>query len=148
MKDWLGQEFSVGDLVIYGAGSGRSITMVLGRVTKFNAGSVGVQPLRSSRWPPPRRTRWIDNRTGKGIDPYATEKHTEVPAHYVHKVTGKTITAEERYVLDRWERREYEYIPPVFKDYAEEVITPVQPVTISVTKNITKWNGELPPEEE
>lgn len=80
MKDFLGNEYGPGDLVIYAAASGRSITMVIGRVVKVNERteidysrpvgggkrgyhrmpvtdrdgkqlvSVNIQPLNSSRW--------------------------------------------------------------------------------------------------
>lgn len=80
MRDFLGNEYGPGDLVIYAAASGRSITMVIGRVVKVNERteidysrpigggkkgyhkspvtdregnqlvSVTVQPLNSSRW--------------------------------------------------------------------------------------------------
>lgn len=150
MKDWLGQEISEGDTIIYAAMSGRSVTMVLGTVVKFNeSGTVRVQPVKSSRWEQHHgRLRYIDNRTGKGIDPYSGDgKHIASEGHYVRTDTGEKVTADDKYNLYRrgvlsW--RDVEYKPTAFKDYVERVTDEVKPVTLTVTENITKWTGELP----
>jgi len=107
MKDFLGNEYGPGDLVIYAAASGRSITMVIGRVVKINERteidydspigggkrgynkkpvedregnkmvSVTVQPLNSSRW------RQHDPRT-----------------YYVDKRTGARIKDRYKHVKE------------------------------------------------
>lgn len=92
MKDWLGNELAVGDNIIYAAMSGRSVTMVIAEIVSFNeSGSVTVEPIRSSRWKQHYgRTRWIDTRTGKGINPDLVKKdgskpHVAVDSHYEDK---------------------------------------------------------------
>lgn len=146
MKDWLGQEYDVGDTVIYAAMSGRSVTMVLATVVKFNdSRSVTVQPERSSRWKQHHgRTRYIDNRTGRGIDPYAgwdEGRHVKEAGHYIRTDTCARVTDAEAwqlgYGMTRW-------VPVQFKDYVEEVTEAPKPVTLTVTQNITKWTGEVP----
>jgi hypothetical protein len=112
LTDFLGKEYGPGDLVIYGAMSGRSVNMVVGRVEevyrvyydsnrlrwtrlddgapevrhKTNAVRVKVQPLRGARWKQHHgRKRYIDTRTGKGINPDAPSgKHLLRESHYVH----------------------------------------------------------------
>lgn len=104
MRDFLGNEYGPGDLVIYAAASGRSITMVIGRVVKVSERqerdycekvdgtwgyvrkpvldkeghqvySVTVQPLNSSRWRQHNsRTYYVDTRTGKNVDRYSHVK--------------------------------------------------------------------------
>lgn len=158
MKDWLGNEYDVGDLVLYAAMSGRSVTMVLARVLAFNeSGSVSLCPVKSSRWKQHYgRSYYIDNRTGKRIDPYRSDKHVEVEAHYVHKNDPtQTLSLEEYHnrVWRDWARlgddhRNYEYVSTKFKDYVEYKTEPTQKVTIHITENIVKWTGEVPEEKE
>lgn len=105
LTDFLGKEYGPGDLVVYGAMSGRSVNVVVGRVVDIyrvyyggnykwqrldddapvprktnwkeedigecdSATRVKVQPLRAARWKQHHgRTRYVDTRTGKGIDP-------------------------------------------------------------------------------
>lgn len=150
--DWLGQPYGPGDLVLYPAGSGRSITMVIGEVLKVNkSGSVSIRPIRSSRWKQHYgRSKYIDERTGKTIlNPYGAE-HIESPGHYRNKTTGDEISSDHYYDLRRRDvvaaLSGYEYVPTVFKDYVKFVVEPTKSVTVSVTENITKWTGELPEE--
>lgn len=173
MKDWLGKEYGVGDLILYAAMSGRCVTMVLGKVLRIYQGpqygysqyreedpdyqtetKVQVQPLKASRWKQHGRTRFIDTRTGKGIDAYLIEKN----GFYRHQNGGyfeDTQTGERvpRSVYDeRFRRWRYwdadsklppgwKYIPATYKDYVKQE-TAVSPVTISVTENIVKWTGD------
>jgi hypothetical protein len=138
--DWLGREYRVGDLILYAATSSRSVQMILGRVVEMrDNGNVKVQPLRSSRWKQHYgRQRWIDNRTGKGIDPYC---HVKSGGYQVWVDTGERISDEER-----WERlnrsRETRYVPTVFEDYVEKVDEGVKPVTLQITENIVRWDGD------
>ena len=49
--DFLGGEYGPGDIVLYAAGSGRCIYMVLAGVVEIKEnGNVVVQPLVGSRW--------------------------------------------------------------------------------------------------
>lgn len=158
-KDFLGNEYAEGDSIIYAAMSGRSVTMVAARVIKFNdSGSVTVQPLKSSRWEQhtTKRTRYIDKRTGKGIDPYAPSgKHTEQEAYVTDKRTGERIPEENlkafigggympwKFGTDNpnFVPHEFrEYHPTVYMDYVKQVIEDgAKPVTLTITKNIVKW---------
>jgi hypothetical protein len=97
MKDWLGNDFGPGDTVLYAAGSGRSITMILATVVSINESyfdnvvwewrrvdsdtiildntqrktTVTVQPLKSSRWEQHGgQTRYIDTRDATRINPW------------------------------------------------------------------------------
>lgn len=160
MKDWLGNEYDVGDLVLYAAMSGRSVTMVLARVLAFNeSGSVSLCPVKSSRWKQHYgRSFYIDTRTGKRIDPYRSDKHVETPAYFTHKTNPEwTLSLEEYNQLPysfrtrnggKEDRDAYEYVSTKFKDYVEYKIEPTQKVTIHITENIVKWTGELPEEKE
>jgi hypothetical protein len=112
MKDFLGNEYGEGDLVIYGASSGRCINMVIGRVVsikqraRISNGSgyknellvdrdgnpvytVRVQPLHSSRWSQhDPRTYYVDTRTGKKVDRH---EHVKIPAHWTLNSTGRRL---------------------------------------------------------
>lgn len=117
MRDFLGNEYGPGDLVIYAAASGRSITMIIGRVVKVNertetdydytgAGvlrtkkpmldkdgnqlySVTVQPLNSSRWRQhDSRTYYVDTRTGKNVDRYS---HVKEHGHFTLNSTMEKL---------------------------------------------------------
>lgn len=147
--DWLGQSIEVGDHVIYPAGSGRSITMIIGTVVGFNDnGSITLCPVKSSRWKQHHgRTRYVDNRTGKGIDPWSgSGKHIVEGGCHVRRSTGEEINDEDYYALQRsrgYRYDDYAYKPVVFKDYVERQDTPTTKVTVHVTENVTKWTGVL-----
>lgn len=157
-KDWLGNEYDVDDLVIYAAMSGRSVTMVLARVVRLNeSGTVTVCPVKSSRWKQHYgKNYYIDNRTGKRIDPWRSDKHVEVEAYYVHKNDPtRTLSLDELHsrTFRDWAKlgetlHDYEYVSTQFKDYVERKHEPTEKVTIHITENIVKWTGELPEEEE
>lgn len=150
ITDFLGQEIGVGDKVIYAAQSGRAVNMIFAEVVSFSdSGSVTVTPLKSSRWKQHHGTmKWIDKRTGKGIDPYcASGKHLKSKGGYVWADTGERLTDEElsRYrAMNPWGGRDREIKPvaSVFKDYVERVNGGPGPVTLKVAENIVKWNGE------
>jgi hypothetical protein len=121
MKDFLGNEYGEGDLVIYGASGGRSINMIIGRVvsvkqrttrdgTYDDAGkyrytqvpvtdkdgnpvySVRIQPLHSSRWEQhDPRTYYVDTRTGKTVDRYS---HVKEQSYYTDARTGERLPAD------------------------------------------------------
>lgn len=138
-EDFLGNEYSAGDVIVYAGLSGRAVQMVKAEVVELkDNGNVVVQPLAGSRWGRSRQTRYIDSRTGKGIDPYATDKHDEVSAHYRVKATGEVLSQEEYWILP-WSPtkfQDHEYVPTVFKDYVQEVDSPPKKVTLTVTENI------------
>lgn len=161
--DWLGQEVKVGDKVIYGASGGRSINMVIAEVLDIHEAEdpytekkrlrIKVRPLRASRWKQHwGRTRWVDTRTGKGIDPYATGEHVEVPAHFKHQLTGDVISLEERDRITReWRQGQrwdegFKYVSATWKDYVQRVDEKTKSVTLTVTENVTRWTGDLPDE--
>lgn len=126
MRDFLGQEYDVGDEVLYAAMSGRSATMILGEVVDiFEAPAskwadsgkitkVKVQPLMSSRWKQHYgRRKYIDTRTGKSVDPFRDGSE-----HY-----------------EGWNGQENQ----PFASHIE-VVDEVRPVTITVTENVVKWS--------
>jgi hypothetical protein len=121
VKDFLGNEYGPGDLVIYGAGSGRSITMVIGRVVKIAQRtqrdycelengkwgykhvpmtdreckplySVRIRPLHSSRWEQhDQRPYYVDSRTGEKIE---RREHVREESHYTLDSTGERLPPE------------------------------------------------------
>ena len=158
MKDFLGQNWTVGDTIIYGAGSGRSITMVVAKVNKIRLNedgsvkSVTVTPLKSSRWQQHYgRTRFVDTRTGKNVDP---DYHIKKRSHYRDKLDGtelphgfwnSTTYIEEKYGREnRFDTYKYlEYVRDEYEDYIQKAET-VKSATLTVTDNIVRWDGKLP----
>ncbi len=141
-EDAFGREYSVGDIVVYAITSGRSINMIKAEVLAFlDSGSVRLQPLDGSRWGRSGETKWIDKRTGRGIDFY-NEEHIEKRAHHRVIATGEEVSYEE--LFDRnspwfgqmYNRSTLEYVPTKHKDYVREIKLPPRPVNIQVTKNI------------
>lgn len=145
--DWLGQEYDVGDTVIWAASSGRSITMCIGTIVKFNdSGTVTVQPTNSSRWTQHSETeKYIDSRTGKKIFAYSGG-HIERDGHWLMD-DGTELSYYEYQELmrvHRWQTSAQalvKYIPTQFKDYVQKVVIGPKPVTLRVTENIIKWTG-------
>ncbi|MFC4089316.1 hypothetical protein [Micromonospora sp. GCM10011541] len=160
LKDIAGHTIEPGDTIVYPQMSGRSVQMVLGTLRSYNGKTAQIDRTEGSRWSAGyQRTRYRDKRTGKGIDPYASDKHWEVRAHhlYTHKETGEVISEEElerrhpykiewgytysrQLSADTLARRQYErkYVPGVLKDYVEEYRNAPAPVTIQNVKNIVK----------
>lgn len=136
VKDFLGNEYTVGSLVIYPVSYGsHSVMLAMGKVLKISEKSVQVEPVEASRGKHYYgRTRYIDNRTGKGIDPYCNSgKHIEEEGHYILKETGSRLARTE---VMRYGYGQTEYIPAKFKDYVERVNNPTSVVTLKVTSNI------------
>lgn len=181
MKDWLGREYDVGDLVLYAAMSGRSVTMVLARVTKILRGpkygyadypadelgedetevKVQVQPLKSSRWKQHGiRDYYVDTRTGKRIEPWAGDgKHIVTEGHYRDRNTHERLTFDYSgyprcpgYYTEAGRRVEHgdrEYVLTEYQPWVEHRTEAApRPVTLSITANIIKWDGELPDDRE
>ncbi len=166
MKDFLGNEFTVGDIIVYPKTSGRSVALVKATVLKFNeSGSVSVQPeLESWQGGRPRgvTTHYVDTRTGKRFPPYSTrsEQHKQRPSGYEHKVTGEWLsTAEWGEAEDQarrsgrlsWQeiherRQQWTWTPVIWKPYvAEESV--IQPVTLTRTDNIVRVSPSVPAEQ-
>jgi hypothetical protein len=194
MKDFLGNEYGPGDLVLYAAASGRSITMILGRVVSVTERQnrdyrelengkwgyvktamldrdgnqlygVRIQPLNSSRWEHhDQRPYYVDNRTGEKIN---RREHVKVEGHFTLNSTGEVLPSDRceymRYVKTRrsfYRDDQFDMVPEknpdyieshlrtyhrtIYNDYVEERQEGAKPVTITVTENIVKWNGELP----
>lgn len=141
MIDFLGNEFDVGDYIVYPAGSGRSITMVKAQVVRFTESSVVVQPLDSARWQQHHETtQYRDTRTGKNFDPYAAAAmaHMQRDAGYVHRETGDYITRAQFDVMPWPDRQAYTYATTIWKDYVEKVKVGPKPVRLTITKNIIR----------
>ena len=192
MKDWLGQEYGVGDKVVYAAMSGRSVTMVLAEVvdmykvfrnedfewqrigmgeeapmhTVWQRGEqveerretqlrVSLQPLGSSRWEQhSNRTRYIDSRTSKGIDPYRGKNHG-VGGYWENSKTQERVDDDDAREDPRIGYRRYwdtsdvpegwHHVKWSFAPHVQEVKEgKPKPVTLTVTENITKWTGVTP----
>lgn len=96
MKDWLGQEYQPGDYVTYAQMNGRAANIIVGQVDSFtDKGNVKVVPITGSRWKGHSSKKYVDSRTGKGIDP-SFKKHQKRESGYTQKSTGKFFTYEER----------------------------------------------------
>jgi hypothetical protein len=116
VTDWLGQEYTEGDLVLYPSPAGsRSMAMTLAKVvniavvtsTSYAAkpGDVDIkvklQPVKGSWFKSYEgRKRWIDTRTGKPIDPTRSKKHVKRDWGYVSSVTGRYMGSDE-YTAER-----------------------------------------------
>lgn len=97
LKDFMGNELNIGDTVVYASLAGRSAKLTKGKIVAFKASGVQVQ-RESTSWggDVSKQTRWVDSRTGKGIDPsYA--KHQERGYGYVNQKTGEYIRSEDYY---------------------------------------------------
>lgn len=154
LVDILGQTIRPGDFVVYPQMSGRSVQMVLGQVVSFTEKTAQVRRVQGSRWLASyQSTRYRDKVTGKGIDPWATDKHwIEKPKTvYIHRETGEEVSYEEfRDAVDRIPyhqfklRREImdsyysEYRKGKLKDYVEKYVPEPKPVTISNLSNLVK----------
>lgn len=226
LTDFLGKEYGPGDTVVYGAMSGRSVNVVLGRVldiyrvytdtetfrwkrlgddapvprtTDYLGADTGevrtairvkVQPIRAARWKQHHgRTRYIDTRTGKGIDPDRGKKlpHILKLAHYVYAdgtefpYEAESLKWQQRHAnaygsigretFDRHFRKTYKvnyeepgqpprfpmheseaskiqlwYVSRIYQPWVQKVDNGPEPVTLEITDNIVKWEGELPDE--
>lgn len=148
--DWLGQPIRVGDPVIYPVSSGHAINMALAKVDRIvfrddKVESIFVTPLErsGSRWVHATPTsHWVDNRTGKGIDPWSGNgKHYRSPAGYRDRATGDIVSYEEYGSLLKQRQRtfsDFEYIPADFKDYVERREAPPKSRKLTVIKNVTR----------
>jgi hypothetical protein len=134
VKDWLGNEFEAGDLVLYPNVSGSSPNMMLARVKDIRGKAVIVVPIKGSRWDNNGRTTFIDTRTGKTVDPYRNESEHMHAQRFLNLETGERTDSST--VARDWPRRAYS----PFKDHIRKnnVQTAVR---LTVTKNITKWMG-------
>lgn len=135
-KDWLGQDYEVGDTVVYAAMSGRCANMQVARVVAFkDNGNVVVQGLSGARWNQHHeRVHYVDNRTGKRIRSVYADEHIAVGSHWKHPVTGETYDLGGR---SAYYRRPHEpgalelvYVPVQFKDYVEKITEGPKPVTL------------------
>jgi hypothetical protein len=162
VKDWLGNDLAVGDRVLYPAGSGRSITMVIGEITGFGEftepqwrsedkvlTTIKVQPLKASRWKQHHGTDfYVDTRTGKRIDPYRQAKdgsfpHIAVPGYYLDADGARH--EHQQYGRDACGamREQCTYVSTVFRKHVEKRHEGPKPVTIHITENVTRWHGAL-----
>ncbi len=172
ITDFRGNNISVGDTVVYAAGSGRSITMIEATVLELYYVDLDreknpnvrakVAPLGSSRWEQhSQQTKYIDSRTGKGVDRY---KHIKVDAHYRNKTTGECISLDNfrqledqtwtagrasagRYSVEGAKavmqlRQEWGYVLTEFADYIVAEIQPIRPVTLLITKNMVNVSAD------
>ncbi|MFY1620009.1 hypothetical protein [Micromonospora sp. WMMD736] len=161
LTDVAGNVIAPGDIVVYPQMSGRSVQIVLGKLLSYNGKTASIERMEGARWGASyQRTRYRDKRTGKGIDPYASDKHWEVErgSIYTHRETGEVLTQrelDERHPLvvtwsaysyrgendAAWAaRNQYKasYRQGVLKDYVEEYEAATPPVTIHNVKNIVR----------
>lgn len=151
MKDFLGNEYDVGDKVLYAAMSGRSVTMVLAEVVSINPKNEGkftvtVRPLASSRWKQHHgRDYYVDTRTGEKVTHLYSSGNYESPDYWA-KLGGYYDDKGNRWKADGSYHHEiiargYHYESGVLQPYIEQRNDGPKPVTITVTENIVKWNG-------
>jgi hypothetical protein len=115
---------------------------------------VKIQPLRGARWEQHHGHKYyVDTRSDKRIDPWKGKgyPHIKIMGHYIDTRSGGPIGDSQRY--QHWAREKgLPYIPSEFVDYVHTEFQPwveerndgVKPVTLTVTDNIVKWEGELP----
>jgi hypothetical protein len=168
VKDVFGAEYGVNDIVVYATAQGYSSAsgrMRIGRVVKISGRQVTIQPFQQDGAHKP--VKYIDTRTGKGIDPYcASRKHIAEDEHYTDKRTGERLTelqmspyinrdgtpwAPRSYYFDslrrdnpayvEHEHREYHHA--VLKDYVGTAETKPRVSVIGVS-DIAKWAGPVP----
>lgn len=152
MKDWLGNEYDVGDKVIYAAGSGRSITMVLAEVVKirkvcrdpdsWNWVEIGLDeeaPFKTMWNHDTRQREPTDERettefrvTVQPLNSSRWQQHHE-QRRFEDKRTGQPI--KNPYSEEHW----LGAIDQHFKDHVREIKSPPKPVTLMVTENIVLW---------
>lgn len=119
---------------------------------------VSLQPLKSSRWEQHYgKTRYIDTRSGKGIDHLVVDKKTGLYRHltggyFENKETGEKV--HEYYYHDhpafrhylRWDPKTvpdgWVHVESALKPYVKKIKEGPGPVTISVTENIVKWHSD------
>jgi hypothetical protein len=117
LTDFLGKEYGPGDLVIYGASGGRSITMVVGRVVDI--------------WRVWHNSYYVGGR-------YGWERLADddpVPHHFTHD--GEDLGECKIGTRVR--------LQPIRSSRWKQHYTG-KAVTIEITSNIVKWEGELPGE--
>jgi hypothetical protein len=117
MKDWLGKDYTVGDTVIYGASSGRAIVMVLGTVTRiWNV----FRNHDTYEWEvlPPGQLPPFQRKWN-----HALRNYMDLP----EREETHTRVQVQPIRSTRWKQH-----------YGNK------PVTLIVTENITKWEGEVP----
>lgn len=114
--------------------------------------TVRIMPLKGARWDQHRGTDYyIDTRSGAKIDPYRNSSCWASGGYYIDTRTGQRIE-DQRYLTSwsaayvDWQYRKH--IPIVFHPWVERRNTGVKAVSLSVTDNIVRWLGELPPEVE
>lgn len=141
MKDWLGQEISIGDWILYAKsyGCNHGCQMVLAEIVKVNASTVVASIIKQSRSGGRRPMMLTDVRTGKEVRGYGNSLHVKKPAHYAHKETGEELSYQQMYSYNDPRRKDYKYVPDQYWDY-------VQPrpatTTFQITDNILKVNKE------
>lgn len=147
--DWLGNEFGIGDLVIYAPRGYGQVNMHLAEVVRFTPQRIVVQPIASARHG--RETAYrsvlIDKRNGKRIPNKWSSDNAEHKerAEGVLVPDGTYMTREQWYALPI-PRPEATYTGCIWKPYVLELKVRPQPVALQVVKNVTKWNGTVPPE--
>lgn len=139
--------------MLYAGMSGRSATVALGRVIRFGPKSVTVARLKDARgFRSGGRTRYIDTRTGKGIDPFHNDKGIARDSGYENAETGEFVANRELWSLSYDERRAryprmseggpWRHVSWQLHPWIE-VVTPESQVTLTVLENVTKWTGEV-----
>lgn len=145
---------------------------------------VKIQPLRGARWKQHHgRKRYIDTRSGKGINPDAPSGvHVLKDSHFVYadgtefdweaekaKWEARNVGQWRRKTFDIYFRKRYHinyekpgspprfplheseaakeqlwYVSRTYQPWVKRVDEGPAPVTLEITDNIVKWEGELP----
>lgn len=135
--DFLGQEYGVGDIIVYAARAASALWMTKAEVLSFSdRGVPKVQPLESNA--SLGTDVYFDARNGLQIKwPHCTPECIERARHYRNKFTGERMEVNAYWDvrLDYTDRQDWEYVPAKFYDWVkhEQVIKPVHlPVAANV----------------
>lgn len=121
MKDWLGNEYGVGDKVVYGASSSHSVSMVLAEVVQI-----------WDVYRDPDHYEWAVLAPGE-LPPFEQRWNRDLR---IYEDTGERVKTHTRVQVmpirsTRW------------KHHGKD-----RKVTLTIIENITKWTGEVPDVEE
>lgn len=152
-KDFLGQEYGVGDWVIGTKGYGcASVRQVLAEVVRINDTTVVGKVIRGSRSKYEPKIN-VDVRTGKQV--WGGKIHIKTPAHYRLKSTGEVLTSQQRYLKNPafqgysitpnvpyylHKPEDVEYVPDQYWEYVQErpanVVFYIKDNIVKVSKDI------------
>lgn len=124
--DAFGNEYGVGDIIVYATRSGSSLTMTKAEVVGFTEdNSPKVQRLESTS--NMGMDKYTDTRTGKEVRwRYSTPECIAREAYWKHRYSDEEISKDQFWTLSYPRRQEYDLVPTKFHDWLKhEHIVPV-----------------------